>query len=193
MHYSDAVADALVYAFSLHQTQTRKGSGVPYVTHLLAVAALVGEHGGDESQFIAALLHDAPEDQGGEATLARIRARFGPEVADIVAACSDTFVAPKPPWRERKEAHIAKIAGAEPHARLVAAADKLHNAASMLRDWRVEGEALWGRFRGGKEGTLWYFRAMHGALAQGWTHPILDELDAAVRAVEACANHDGPG
>ena len=150
--------EALSYAVGLHAEQRRKLSGEPYVAHLLAVAALVMEHGGNEEEAIAALLHDAVEDQGGLATREEIRRRFGDAVAAIVDGCTDTTETPKPPWRRRKEAYIARLRDASTSVRLVAAADKLHNARSILREYRRLGESLWGHFHGGREGTLWYFR-----------------------------------
>lgn len=187
MIYGTRAAEALAWAYALHEGQARKHSGVPYVTHLLAVAALVGEHGGDEDQFIAALLHDAVEDQGGAAVAAEIVARFGDRVAGLVEACTDTDDEPKPPWRARKEAHLARVRATGPAARLILAADKLHNARSLARDLRRDGDTVFDGFRGGREGTLWYYAAMREALAEGWAHPILDELDEAVRAVDAAA------
>jgi hypothetical protein len=140
---TDRFGEALVYAERAHRAQTRKGTTIPYVAHLLAVASLVLEHGGGEDQAIAALLHDVVEDQGGAAAAAEIRARFGDRVADIVLACTDTEATPKPPWRARKEAYVASVAGKSDDAILVTAADKLHNASAILEDYRVLGEALW--------------------------------------------------
>jgi (p)ppGpp synthase/HD superfamily hydrolase len=126
---------ALVQAARLHQRQVRKQSGVPYVSHLLAVCALVLEDGGSEDEAIAALLHDAVEDQGGAQTLDHIRNLFGDEVAAIVDGCSDTDQDPKPPWRERKEAYLRHLADPATSASVlrVATADKLHNARSARR------------------------------------------------------------
>src|SRR5829696_6570189 len=124
----------------------RKGTNIPYVTHLLAVAAIVGENGGTEDEVIAALLHDAVEDQGGAATRDEIRRRFGDSVTTIVEGTSDTDVVPKPPWRERKQSYINHVGEAPRSVRLVSAADKLHNARSILVDLRAEGEAAWRRF-----------------------------------------------
>ncbi len=176
MRYTSRLTKAFDLAIELHQNQKRKGGEIPYITHLLAVAALVGEHGGDEEQLIAALLHDAVEDQGGQPTLEKIRENFGDRVAELVLACSDTDVSPKPPWRERKEAHIKRMAEADIDARLIIAADKLHNARTMLNDQRRIGDSLWNRFTGGKEGTLWYLDASLRALSDEWSHPILEEL-----------------
>jgi (p)ppGpp synthase/HD superfamily hydrolase len=161
---TDRFNDALTWAAKLHQSQTRKASQIPYVTHLLSVAALVLEHGGGEDEAIAALLHDAIEDQGGQPTRLKIAARFGPRVAAIVEGATETDLQPKPPWRERKEAHLAHLAGADRSVQLVVAADKLHNARSLLADHRRLGEAVWSHFRGGRSGTLWYFRQVLGTL-----------------------------
>ena len=189
MPYTEKFEDALVYAAQLHRDQTRKGTGVPYVTHLLAVAAIVGESGGTEDEVISALLHDAPEDAGGEAQLAEIRARFGDGVANVVAGCTDTYERAKPPWRARKEAYLEHLAGAPPSVRLVSAADKLHNARAVLSDYRAVGEDLWDRFNGGREGTLWYYRAVAEALAGDG--PVADELGRVVAALERAAGESG--
>ena len=184
MQLSSRFTEALVYATALHAEQQRKISGEPYLAHLLAVSALVMEYGGTEDEAIAALLHDAAEDQGGRATLAEIHHRFGAEVADIVESCSDTFVTPKPPWHERKEAFIARLHDATVSVQRVTAADKLHNARSIMREYRRQGEAVWQCFRGGREGTLWYFRAVIEALRQAGNGPLVEELDRAVRELE---------
>ncbi|MCD6030995.1 MAG: metal dependent phosphohydrolase [Thermomicrobiales bacterium] len=160
----ERLANALGFATQLHAMQKRKGSGVPYISHLLAVAAIVLEHGGTEDEAIAALLHDAVEDQGGQATLALIRDRYGDTVAAIVAGCTDTDEVHKPSWRPRKERYLAHFADAPPSVLLVVAADKLHNARSVLADYRELGDALWPRFTGNRDGTLWYYRAVADAL-----------------------------
>ena len=160
----ERLANALGFATQLHATQKRKGSGVPYISHLLAVAAIVLEHGGTEDEAIAALLHDAVEDQGGQARLALIRDRYGDTVAAIVAGCTDTDEVHKPSWRPRKERYLAHFADAPPSVLLVVAADKLHNARSVLADYRELGDALWPRFTGNRDGTLWYYRAVADAL-----------------------------
>jgi (p)ppGpp synthase/HD superfamily hydrolase len=185
--YEEKLEEALGYAARVHRDQVRKGSSVPYVTHLLAVAAIVGENGGTEEEVIAALLHDAPEDRGGEARLAEIRERFGDEVADILPGNTDTFEDPKPPWRERKEAYVAHVAHAPRSVRLVSAADKLHNARSVLADLRSLGEDLWPRFNGGKEGTLWYCRPLVEAFEAAGSNPIVEELDRVVGELERLA------
>src|SRR5687767_6440995 len=151
MRRSKRFEDALQFAAKLHAGQTRKGSDTPYIAHLLAVTAIALEHGATEDEAIAALLHDAVEDQGGRRTLRRIRKRYGREVARIVKGCSDAEEAPKPPWIERKTAYIDHLRTAAPSIRLVAAADKMHNARSVLADYRVLGEELWSRFTAGRD------------------------------------------
>jgi len=178
--YSDRVADALALMFRLHREQLRKGSEVPYITHLMSVAALVGEYDGDEDQFIAALLHDAVEDQGGQETLALIREEFGERVAEMVWACSDTDEEPKPPWRARKQQYIDAVRNEPGEVKLVVAADKLHNIRSTIADLRMHGMQLWDKFTGGYEGTLWFYEEVLKALADDWSHPILEDLSDAV-------------
>lgn len=179
--------EALVFATQLHAEQTRKGTDIPYISHLLAVTAIVLENGGNEDEAIAALLHDAIEDQGGAATREEIRRRFGNTVVAIVDGCTDAEVIPKPPWRARKEAYIAHIRSASPSVRLVSAADKLHNARSVLADYLVLGDALWQRFNGGKEGTLWYYRAVTNALKDASINPVVEELERVVSEIERLA------
>jgi len=184
--FSERIVDAMALAVALHGSQTRKCSDVPYITHLLAVAALVGEYGGSEDQFIAALLHDAVEDQGGLEILDQIRAQFGPAVAELVWACTDAWEEPKPPWRQRKEAHIARIPDTPPEARLIIAADKLHNLRSMIQTYPPGDDGpYWRNFRGGKEGSLWYYDAMGEALRTGWDHPIQEELEDCLNRFKA--------
>src|SRR5215210_4381152 len=182
MPYTEKFEKALVRASRLHRDQVRKGTDVPYITHLLAVASIVGENGGTEDEVVAALLHDAPEDQGGEVRLEEIRAHFGDEVAEIVDGCTDTYEDPKPPWRERKERYLAHLASATDSVRLVSSADKLHNARTVLADYRLVGEDLWTRFNGKKEGTLWYYRAVAEALPGEIS--IVGELDRVVSEIE---------
>ncbi|HRI86703.1 MAG TPA: HD domain-containing protein [Candidatus Hydrogenedentes bacterium] len=178
--YSTRIVNAFALAHRVHADQVRRGSGVPYITHVMAVAGIVGEHGADEDTFIAALLHDAAEDGGGHETLAEIRAEFGDRVADFVAACSDTCETPKPAWRERKERYIASLRNAPDEVRLIVAADKLHNICATTNDFYAHGEAVWERFNGGRDGTLWYYIAITDALAQGWNHELIEDLTAAV-------------
>jgi GTP pyrophosphokinase len=187
---SSRFTEALTYATKLHSNQVRKGSGVPYIAHLLGVTSIALEYGANEDEAIAALLHDAIEDQGGEATRAKIRRRFGDTVTEIVDGCTDAETIPKPPWRERKEAYIAHIFNASSSELLVSCADKLHNARSILNDYRVLGEAVWERFKGGKEGTLWYYRSLVEAFRQTGSTPLLEELERVVLELEQLVSRD---
>jgi hypothetical protein len=158
------------------------------------VCSLVIDAGGTEDQAIAALLHDAPEDQGGLALLAEIEQRFGASVAEIVEACSDTFDDPKPPWRPRKEAYIARLEEESPYVLLVSLADKVHNARSILADLRTDGEALWDRFSGGRDGTLWYYRRLAEVLLRLLPENALaQELDRIVGQIMTRATLEPSG
>jgi (p)ppGpp synthase/HD superfamily hydrolase len=177
--------EALLYATRLHATQTRKASDIPYVSHLMAVAGLTLEYGGDENEAIAALLHDAVEDQGGEDTRLEILETFGPTITDIVDGCTDADTFPKPPWRPRKEAFMESLRASSDSVRLVVACDKLHNARAMVKDYRVCGEALWSRFSGGREGMLWYYRTIVDVLHSDRTSLVVEELNRVVTDLEA--------
>jgi GTP pyrophosphokinase len=189
MPLTDRFHAALVYATKLHASQVRKGTTIPYVSHLLGVASIALEHGATEDEAIAALLHDAVEDAKGGAAGVRveIRRRFGHEVLEIVEGCTDTDKEPKPPWRERKEKYIQHVPDASPSIRLVSAADKLYNARAILADYRDIGEALWGRFNGGRAGTLWYYRALANAFLQLGPERLARELDCVVTELEHLA------
>ncbi len=180
--------EALSFAARLHAGQSRKGTTIPYISHLLAVCSIVLEYGGSEEEAIAALLHDAIEDQGGTPTRAEIRRRFGAGVVAIVDGCTDSDSVPKPPWRARKEAYIAHLRVAPASVRLVSSADKLHNARALLADYRELGEALWQRFHGGKAGTLWYYRAVLDTLREGSSTPLLEELERVIVELECLAD-----
>lgn len=180
--------EALAYAHEAHRKQVRKGTEIPYIAHLMAVAAIVLENGGDEDTAIASLLHDVIEDGGGDAARKEIRRRFGRHVVDIVDECTDAEVIPKPPWRERKEKYIAHLRHASPSARLVSAADKLHNARAILADYRMVGEALWERFNAGRDGVLWYYQALVAAFKERGTSPIIEELDRVVKELTRLVN-----
>jgi (p)ppGpp synthase/HD superfamily hydrolase len=184
--YSERLDDALMLVTAAFRSRRRKGSGAPYLTHLLQVMVTVAEHGGDEDQLIAALLHDYLEDiePGAEPAL---RARFGDVVTDMVVALTETTDRRKPPWQQRKEAYIERVRGAPPAVKLIGAADKLHNAATMTNDLRREGPGLWQRFGGSREQTLWFYREVLAALSHGWSHPVLGELAAAVARLEDAA------
>jgi (p)ppGpp synthase/HD superfamily hydrolase len=185
MRLTDRFGEALVFAEKAHREQVRKETDIPYVAHLLAVASIVLEHGGDEDQAIAALLHDAVEDQGGDAMGLEIRDRFGERVYSIVMACTDATVIPKPPWRARKEAYIAAVPGKRAEALLVAMADKLHNAHAILEDHRRIGDAIWDRFNGGHEGTVWYYRSLADAFASLAPGDLADRLKRAADEMAA--------
>lgn len=152
--------EALVYASEAHRAQTRKGADIPYMSHLLGVASIAIENGADEDQAIAALLHDAVEDQGGAARLADIERRFGHRVAEIVDHCTDSDVEPKPPWRARKEAYLASLREKPLSSLEVSLADKTHNAGAIVADLHAHGDAVWDRFTGRREGSLWYYRSL---------------------------------
>jgi GTP pyrophosphokinase len=151
---------AFLFAAEKHSGQARKASTIPYIAHLMGVASLVLEAGGDEDLAIAALLHDVVEDCGGVPMLKEVRRRFGKRVAAIVEGCTDADTDPKPPWRERKEQYLRNLKTADADTRLVSAADKLNNVRSILSDYRSIGESVWSRFNGGREGTLWYYRTL---------------------------------
>jgi (p)ppGpp synthase/HD superfamily hydrolase len=175
---------AVDYAVVVHAGQKRKGTDIPYASHLLGVASLVLENGGDEDAAIAALLHDAPEDQGGTARLRDVQARFGKRVAAIVLACSDSLSADanaKDPWSLRKRRYVRHLRRSEDRgALLVACADKLHNARAILRDLREAGPRLWKRFTANGEKTpemiLGYYEACAAALEKSLPVPLSGEL-----------------
>lgn len=180
--YSTRLDDAIALATDAFRPVIRKGSGVPYLTHLLQVLVTVGEYHGDEDQMIAAVLHDYLEDiESG--TGEELESKFGPRVRRLVEALSDTTVLPKPPWKARKVAYLAHLTDAPEEVKLISAADKLHNARSILRDHRVVGEEIWERFTAEKDETLWYYASVVESLASGWTHPLLEELRGTVDAL----------
>jgi len=178
---------ALAYAAEVHAHQKRKGTEIPYVSHLLAVGSLVLEHGGTENEAIAALLHDAGEDQGGLDRLAEISEKFGEEVAGIVAGCTDDVNEKKAEWRVRKERYLDHLPKATDSVRLVSCADKTHNARAIVSDLRMMGDAVFSRFNGGKEGTLWYYRALADVFLGLGPTRLAGELDSAVRAMHEIA------
>jgi (p)ppGpp synthase/HD superfamily hydrolase len=185
MAFTHRFEDALVLAHQLHVDQVRKSTTIPYVSHLLAVTAIVIENDGAEDEAIAALLHDAVEDQGGAVIREEIRRRFGDKVAAIVAGLTDTDQTPKPPWRQRKEDYIAHLGEASSSVLLVSLADKIHNTQSILRDLRSVGDQVWNRFTGGQEGTLWYYRALIDAFrVRGEFAPLVNELERVVSEIE---------
>jgi len=175
---------AFQYAAEKHDGQTRKQSAVPYLSHLMAVASLVLEAGGDEDMAIAALLHDVVEDCGGMPRLREIRKQFGARVAKIVEGCTDSFGVPRPEWIERKKGYLREVKHANAETRLVSASDKLHNVRTILTDYRQHGESIWSRFNGKKEGTLWYYRALSDEYQRRNRNRIAHELAIAVAELE---------
>ena len=172
--------EALLYARHVHGGQVRKGSSIPYFAHLLGAAVIAIEFGANEDQAIAALLHDAVEDQGGQPRLDDIRLRFGEDVARMVDACTDTDVQPKPDWRPRKEAYLKHLETAPVDALLVSLSDKIHNAEAILSDLRAIGDEIWTRFTGGKDGTLWYYQELESIFSRRLPGPAAVRLKFAV-------------
>ncbi len=183
----DEFLRAFAYALKKHRTQRRKGKRVPYIEHLMGVSSIVLHYGGGQDEAIAALLHDVVEDQGGRPVLEEIRGEFGDRVAHLVEGCTDADSYPKPPWEQRKKAYIAHVPTADPGVRLVSAADKLHNARAILADYREFGDAVWDKFQGKRDGTLWYYRELVKAFRSAPREPrvdhLVDELERVVRAL----------
>ena len=179
--------EAFLFAAEKHATQTRKKTDVPYISHLMSVAALVLEAGGGEDEAVAALLHDVVEDCGGHPVLEEIRERFGPRVAKIVEGCTDAYTIPKPPWKARKLEYLDILRRSGDEVRLVSAADKLHNVRTILADYRREGDSVWDRFSGRRDGTLWYYRAVLDVLREGKPNRLVDELCRVVTELETLA------
>jgi (p)ppGpp synthase/HD superfamily hydrolase len=176
---------AFAFAAEKHAGQTRKASATPYIAHLMGVASLVLEAGGDEDLAIAALLHDVVEDCGGAPMLKEVRRSFGARVARIVDGCTDADTNPKPPWRERKETYLRHLKKADADTRLVSAADKLNNVRSILADYRQIGESIWSRFNGEREGTLWYYRALLDEFMRRKLNRVTRDLQLAVTELES--------
>lgn len=188
--YGTRVGEALAFGADEHARQTRKGKGEPYLSHILAVAGLVAHYGGDEEQIMAAVLHDAVEDQGGSAMAERIRRRFGDRVADIVLACSDAIPEPgtkKEAWHPRKEAYIATLRQPDPHgARLVEVCDKLANLRDIVEDVEANGAAAFKHFKGGRDGTIWYYQQM-GEVLVPQVPQVASEYTRLLARLEAAA------
>lgn len=184
--------EALEFANEAHGDQARKGTNIPYISHLLIVAGIVLEHGGDEDEAIAALLHDTVEDCGGRTVMEKIRQRFGEKIAGLVDGCTETDIRPKPPWKERKECYIAKIKNSNPSVRLISCADKIHNAQSILYDYRSAGEKVWDRFNSDKKETLWFYRSLVKVYREsGDARPIFNEIERVVNELEKIIiNHE---
>jgi (p)ppGpp synthase/HD superfamily hydrolase len=185
-------ATALSFAAELHRDHYRKETPIPYVSHLLAVASLALEHGADQDEAIAALLHDAQEDRGGTKTTATIAILYGDRVAEIVRGCSDSEESEnKSAWKERKEAYLEHLENASTSVRLVSACDKLHNARAILADLRVVGNDLWSRFSGGREGSLWYYHSLVKEFKTGGPNELAAELDRVVGEIERLVDKGG--
>jgi (p)ppGpp synthase/HD superfamily hydrolase len=179
---------ALLYATRIHGGQLRKKTRIPYIAHILGVTAIALEYGANETEAIAALLHDAVEDCGGAKRLRDIERKFGKAVAEIVEGCTDTDQVPKPAWLERKKAYVAHVRLASMPTKLVSASDKLHNVRAILMDYRQEGETLWPRFTGGKQGALWYYRALVKAFSGKRIQPLVQEINRILTELESLAN-----
>lgn len=182
---------AFRYAAEKHAGQTRKKTAVPYLSHLMAVASLVLEAGGDEDLAIAALLHDVVEDCGGIPRLREVQTKFGPRVAKVVEGCTDSFSDPKPPWLDRKKAYLSRLKNEGAETRLVSACDKLHNVRTLLTDYREQGESVWERFQGKRDGTLWYYRAISDEFRRRGRNRITRELEVAVQELERAVRKMG--
>ena len=180
---------ALLYAAKLHRGKLRKKTKIPDIAHVLGVTAIALEYGANQTEAIAALLHDAVEDAGGRKRLSDIRRKFGHAVAKIVDGCTDSYAEPKPSWLDRKKQYVAHVRRASISTKLVSASDKLQNVRSLLRNYREEGEQLWQRYDSGKEGALWYYRALVKAFTGKRIRPLVQELDRAVSELESLANH----
>ncbi len=180
---------ALLYATRLHADDIKRATGAPYIAHLLGVCALVLDDGGDEDEAIAALLHDALEDHPSPTRRDEIRREFGVRVLHLVEIATDTpggdEGGAKPPWGPRKQAHLEHLAAAAPRDCRVPLADKLNNARAILREYRDKGEAIWSRFKAGKDAQLRYRRGLVTAFRRaGVEGPMLDELDRVVSELE---------
>lgn len=184
---TDRFDRSLMFASDLHRDQLRKGTKIPYVAHLIGVASIALEHGANEEEAIAALLHDSIEDQsrGNAARLrSRIREEFGEIVLMIVEGCTDADVIPKPPWRARKAAYLTHLAEAPRSVLLVSASDKLHNARSIVADLESHGPGVWERFKGGRQGSLWYYHSLVATFKDRVPSALYAQLDKAVAEME---------
>ena len=185
MKLSEKFEEALIYATRVHVNQMRKKTRIPFVAHILGVTAIALEYGANETEAIAALLHDTVEDCGGAERLRDIREKFGDDVARIVDGCTDTYETPKPPWLERKRSYIEHLKDSDSSTRLVSASDKLHNTRAILAELRRHGLEVFDRFAGKKDGTLWYYRTLVSAFRQHGDHAdLIDELDRVVSEIE---------
>ena len=176
--------EAFEYAHEIHGGQTRKGTPVPYLGHLMGVASIVLDDGGTEDEAIAALLHDAAEDAGGRERVDDIRKRFGDAVAKIVEDCTDSWSTPKEPWAERKRKYAQHARSIPAPSLRVSAADKVHNAYAILRDLRNEGDKVWGRFNAGADDVIAYYHSLVRSFREAGGGRLVEELDRIVRGIE---------
>ncbi|MDH4557803.1 HD domain-containing protein [Pseudomonas sp. BN417] len=186
---SARIAEAVALAITLHGEQTRKATAIPYLSHLLGVAGLAMEHGGDEEQTIAALLHDAIEDAGAHAE-ALIREQFGERVVRIVLACTDGVPdeqGEKGDWQSRKQNYLAHLAEAPVEVLLVSGCDKLHNARAIVSDLYTHGPAMFSRFKAGQAGTLWYYEQLARVFQAHLPGSLADELARTVADLKRLA------
>jgi (p)ppGpp synthase/HD superfamily hydrolase len=188
MHRFPRLHEALDYAAEAHNGQVRKQTTIPYLAHLLGVCSLVLDYGGDEDQAIAALLHDVIEDCG-ESHRQAVPERFGARVGMIVEGCTDGTpdeTGAKAPWRDRKEAYLAHLRAAPADVLLVSACDKLHNARAIVADRRVVGDAVFDRFKAGRDGTVWYYRELAGIFSDrlSASHSLSIELSTTIAQLD---------
>jgi (p)ppGpp synthase/HD superfamily hydrolase len=190
-YLTNRFTSALEYAIKWHQDeyhQVRKSTSLNYLCHPMGVASLVLEAGGDEDQAIAALLHDVPEDCGGEPRLPEILAAFGPRVEKIVRECSDTLVEDrtnKAPWLERKQVHIDHMKTADMDVLIVVAADKTHNARAIATDLQTIGNEVWARFNASREDILRYYASMYNEMVERKVTPaLLNPLRTAIEIMK---------
>ena len=183
-HLTDRFADAVRYATEAHKGQVRKGTRIPYISHLVAVASFVLDDGGSEDEAVAALLHDAPEDQGGRERLEDIRRGFGDRVAHIVEGCTDSWTTPKEPWMDRKRKYVEHARRLDRDTLRVSAADKVHNAYAILRDLRTMGDEVWTRFNASPDDILWYYDALVRSYREAGGGHLVDELERVVRGIK---------
>jgi (p)ppGpp synthase/HD superfamily hydrolase len=187
--------EALRLAHDLHRHDVRKGTGKPYISHLLGVCSLVIDYGGDEEMAIAALLHDAVEDHGGHPMLKEIRERFGERVAHIVDGCTDSYVldaTKKEPWLQRKQEYLARLPLEDSDVRLVSAADKLYNCRTLVRDLRKRGIATLDRFNGGRKDTVWYYDQLVHAFRTAGTTELVEDLAILVDEMKRLTGYNRP-
>ena len=187
--YSHRFLEAVDVTLLMHAAQARKGTSIPYISHLFGACSIALDYGANEDEAIAALLHDAIEDVHYAPGADAVVMAFSPEVERIVRACTDSVTKRKPPWKQRKVAYLAHLAEADRPILLVSASDKLHNARAIVADLRRDPEELWGRFGHSKAQTLWYYRSLVTAFRANTAHPadLIDELDRTVTEMERLA------